>query len=53
MLLDLGITMSQNYFFETKEPEEKFLPYDPEKIVIKINKWREYILSLEQSHLKP
>jgi len=38
---------------ETKDSNEKWMEYDPNKIVIKINIWRPNLFELEESALKP
>lgn len=38
---------------ETKNSYEEFQDYDPHKIALKINLWRENIESLEEKDLNP
>ena len=50
---DLKIKNFKNFLVETKTENEIFEDYDPRKITLKVNLWRENIISLEEKDLKP
>ena len=50
---ELKIKNFKNFLVETKTENEIFEDYDPRKITLKVNLWRENIISLEEKDLKP
>lgn len=50
---ELKIKNFKNFIVETKNSNEVFENYDPHRIVLKINLWRENIESLEEKDLNP
>lgn len=50
---ELHIKNFKNFIVETKKSEDLFAPFDPHKITLKINLWRENIVSLEEKDLNP
>jgi hypothetical protein len=52
-LIDIGFKDQVSLIIERKEPNEVFEVYDPRKIKIKVNVWREGLTILSESFLKP